>query len=590
MRLTVSLLAACLPPAPSAVANDNGIARMPTVAVMAGSLSNTRPQTPREAAAHVATPSSPIATPVDARALDTSSITAVVQNAAGVVNADAPIITLSAVRLPVVTGAAARLGVTIDRRGVTGPVTISLDGLPTGAKASSVVIPSAANTADVTVTATRGAPHSRPTTATLHARFEHGSVSRAVVVTVRGAAGSLDTTFGTAGVAVTKASLGESQANAMAVLPDGKIVVVGEAFGQLGDFMILRYDRDGILDSSFGTNGKVVVDFEGGRDVAEAVVVQPDGKVIVGGSASSSAASGRRESFAAVRLTSTGKLDASFGTNGKVTIAFPDSSVGKTHAVALQPDGKIVLGGEATFVASGVDFALARLTPTGTLDASFGTNGRVTTPVLTLSETDRIFALALQGDKIVAAGGGKFQVVRYTSNGALDSTFGSDGKVADVFGSSSSATSALVDRDGRVLLAGERDMNTVVVRLNTGGVLDTTFGSRGVVEVPLSSTNWDKAAALVSQTDGKIVVGGWVNEGQTSSGNFAVTRLTAGGALDATFGRGGTTITPVALDAKADFANAAALQSDDRIPAVRIVLAGARSADGLAVALTRYWP
>ncbi len=136
-------------------------------------------------------------------------------------------------------------------------------------------------------------------------------------------------------------------------------------------------------------------------------------------------------------------------------------------------------------------------------------------------------------------------------------------------------------------------MNTVALRLTPDGQLDPGFGTGGRTELPLSANNWDSATALVQQPDGKLVLGGWVNEGQTTAGNFAVTRLDAGGRPDLTFGTGGTVITPVAPGARADFATAAALQPDERVPVVRLLLAGSRvngTRGDQDVALTRYWP
>jgi uncharacterized delta-60 repeat protein len=133
-------------------------------------------------------------------------------------------------------------------------------------------------------------------------------------------------------------------------------------------------------------------------------------------------------------------------------------------------------------------------------------------------------------------------------------------------------------------------MNTAVARLTPDGALDSGFGTGGKTELPLSANNWDSATALALQPDGKLVVGGWVNEGQTSAGDFAVTRLTAGGTPDMAFGTGGTVVTPVAPASKSDFARAAALQPDERIAATRILLVGSRNDSNQDVALTRLWP
>src|SRR5581483_5691264 len=189
----------------------------------------------------------------------------------------------------------------------------------------------------------------------------------------------------------------------------------------------------GALDASFGRGGRVVTNFGGTGDMARSVVVQPDGKLVAAGTTNVSGAT----DFALARYNSDGRLDHSFGTGGKVVTDFAGSydSVG---AVTLQADGKIVAGGWSV-VDSIANFALARYNSDGTLDAGFGTEGKVRTDFGGVSS--QVFSIALQPDgKIVVAGyanvdgGADFALARYNSDGTVDTTFGSEGKVTTAFG------------------------------------------------------------------------------------------------------------------------------------------------------------
>ncbi|PNY79597.1 hypothetical protein [Deinococcus koreensis] len=501
-------------------------------------------------------------------------------------------LSVSGDRLPVVTGTSASLTVTVTRKnGFAGAVTLSLAGLPTGASSAAVTIPEGQTAATVTVSAGASAPHSFPTAVTLTGKATGVSdVTKTITVTVRGPAGSLDTTFGAGGVAVNAIGAGEDYGYAMAIQNDGKVLLAGTAFGTSEDFAVARYTRDGGLDTSFGSGGKVMIDFAGKADIARSVAVQSDGKIVVAGGATNSA---NEERFGVARLNANGALDTGFGTGGKVTTSISGSSSDRAQALMIQPDGKIVAGGYASYgsSATGQDFALARYGSNGAPDAGFGSAGVVTTALGSSGAKDTVRALAAQGDKIVAVGGdGDFKAARYTAAGALDSTFGSGGKVSAVFsGSIGVANAVAVDAQGRLMLAGTSENDTAVVRLTANGALDTTFGAGGKQIVKLSD-NWDSATGLAVQTDGKLVLGGWVYEGNSSAGNFAVTRLEGNGARDAGFGQNGTTLTPVAPGTKADEAQAVLLQPDDRIPATRVVLGGSRNDSNNDFALSRYWP
>src|SRR6185312_12779398 len=176
------------------------------------------------------------------------------------------------------------------------------------------------------------------------------------------AAGDLDGAFGTGGTVTTDFAGNGDEARAVAVQPDGKIVAAGGALGATVDFALVRYRPDGTLDATFGTGGKVTTDF-GSAEQAFAVAVQPDGKIVVAG--------GGATGFELARYNADGSLDGTFGAGGKVTTRFGlGLPFTRAHAIVLQPDGKIVVAGTATS-ATAPDFGLARYNPNGSLDASF---------------------------------------------------------------------------------------------------------------------------------------------------------------------------------------------------------------------------
>ena len=142
------------------------------------------------------------------------------------------------------------------------------------------------------------------------------------------------------------------RAFAMALQPDGKLVVAGDSDA---NFALARYNSDGSLDAGFGTGGKVITSF-GGTDQASAVILQPDGKIVVAGQTDT----GVSIDFALARYMPDGSLDGAFGSGGRVTTNFIGNSDDLGSAVALQSDGKIVVGGT-----SDDNFALARYTPEG---------------------------------------------------------------------------------------------------------------------------------------------------------------------------------------------------------------------------------
>jgi uncharacterized delta-60 repeat protein len=504
--------------------------------------------------------------------------------------------TLSTDRQPVEQGHTEHVTVSIIRdASFTGSVEIAISGLPGGASGASFVIPATSTSADLVLQADPAAAHSLPTLTTVTGTGGGSSAQKPLTVTVRGHAGAVDTSFA-GGINVTPIGTSEDFAHAVAVQTDGAVLVAGSsAFVTGTDFSVVRYGRDGGLDATFGNGGKVTTEVASGNgsDEAYAVAVQPNGKILVAGGANmGSNASGI--DFALVRYNADGTLDTTFGNGGKVTTAI-GTGTDRAYAILLQPDGRIVLGGDSEQATSGIDFALVRYDTNGSLDTSFGNGGIVTTSIANSGGRDSIYALSSQTvageSRIVAVGGeGDFAVARYTMTGALDAGFGNGGKVRGLFGSIIGAARGVVaTADGKLVVAGQSGHDHALVRLLPDGVLDVSFGTAGRSVVAVSASNWDEVTALVQQADGKLVTAGWTYTGNSSSGDYVVTRFTVEGALDAGFGNGGIVITPTAPGTKSDAAQAVALQADDRVPTVRSIVAGSRNDSNNDFSVVRYW-
>ena len=338
--------------------------------------------------------------------------------------------------------------------------------------------------------------------------------------------GSLDTSFGAAGLVTSDVGSGSAdEARGVAMQSDGKIVVVGNAVvGRTAnnqtnfDFALARYNADGSLDTSFGSGGKVTTDFNGQVDRALAVAIQSDGKIVVAGSAG--IASGIGVDFGIARYHSDGTLDASFGSGGKVTTDIA-SGTDIAQNVVLQANGAILVSGVLT-IGNSSDLAntgLARYNPNGSLDTTFATAGKLTLPNLRLDE-----AMTLQGDgKIVIAGSvvvaasRQFGVMRLDSNGSPDSGFGAGGLATTAFSTQDDFGRAVaVQADGRIVVAGQSSNRSnpdfAVARFAANGTLDPSFGTAGKLTIDFFGS-FDGAENVVMQPDGRIVIGGFARNG-----------------------------------------------------------------------------
>ncbi len=408
--------------------------------------------------------------------------------------------------------------------------------------------------------------------------------------------GLVDKTFGINGKAAINHIEVNDGAYACMLQPDGKIITAGYSDS---DFAVVRYNTNGSVDSSFGPdrNGIVTTNL-GGTDIARACVLQPDGKIIAAGyTITNDFYDNDFYDFALVRYNTDGSLDSSFGVNGNgIIITDLGGNEDGAYACVLQPDGKIIAAGYTSIdvLGSVYNFALVRYNSDRTLDATFGTdgNGIVKTDI---EGDDRAQACVLQPDgKIIAAGytglnkEGVFYniaLIRYNTNGSIDTTFGTNGIVTTKLGDVARAFACALQPDGKIIAAGTSKKDALydyfaLVRYNTDGTLDTTFGTNGIVTTDLGRI--DGVQACMLQLDGKIVVAGYTNKNNDDTYDWALVRYNTDGTLDTSFGINGMVITDV--KAKYDFAQACVLQLDGKI-----VIAGYCD-DGISTdsALVRY--
>ncbi len=395
--------------------------------------------------------------------------------------------------------------------------------------------------------------------------------------------GSLDESFGTGGSAITAVG-DDSHGRAVAVQSNGKLIVAGSSStGDNEDFALARFNVDGSLDTSFDGDGIIEIDLDSGFDIGFAVAVQADDKILLAGQTWN----GSNFDLALLRLQPNGGFDTGFGNGGKVMLPV-GSGDDYGHAVIVQPNGAILVAAQ-TWNGNNFDLAVLRFNQNGTLDNTFGSSGIATAAFGNTNEFGNSIGLQADG-KIVQTGfcaaGADLNVVlvRYNANGSVDTSFGTNGIVeTSLVGQYDWAQAVAVQPDGKTVIVSQSwngtDFDFVTARYDETGNLDTDFGNNGRIITAIGNGD-DVATAVLVQDDDSIVVTGYT-ETDNEDFDFAAVRYMVDGTLDDSFGDAGILL--VDMGTVNDRAQAAVKQVDDRI-----VLAGyAGDESGHAFALAR---
>jgi uncharacterized delta-60 repeat protein len=349
---------------------------------------------------------------------------------------------------------------------------------------------------------------------------------------------ALDPTFGNGGKVTTDVAFDYTRD--VAIQSDGKIVVAGHIHrldpsgANSSNVGLVRYTSTGQLDPTFGVGGVVETDFGSINEQGVALAMQPDGKILVAGQIDTSWTTGTGYDFLLARYTGSGSLDPTFGSGGWLLTNFDGTNSDYAADVLVQPDGKIVAVGwfwDTTSATSSV--ALARFTQAGALDPGFGIDGKVVRDVWP-GRDDAVTRAVLVNGKIVIVGSScdsaacRFGLARFTSSGALDATFGTGG-AATAFDTNPlcGARDVTVQPDGKIVVVGScGDANDAfdfaLARFTSTGALDAAFGRDGqVLTSPTGATGYadEEALGVAIQPDGKIAVTGFID---TNEGDFAL--------------------------------------------------------------------
>src|SRR5271166_4251465 len=385
-------------------------------------------------------------------------------------------------------------------------------------------------------------------------------------------AGDLDSSFANKGIFAATSLL---DANAVAIQSDGKIVVAGT--GSSNNDTLIRLNSNGTLDSSFGSGGVATFSPQTISFGFFALAIQSDGKIVA---AADGALNGRQPVMQVARVNGDGSLDTSFGSGGFTgAIVFPLEA----GNLALQPDGKILVA-SGVDDPNGVPCEMARFTASGQSDNSFGGGAGVINLAypgptqIAVQTSGKILVAAGEAARLIFRAQPQPQpgsITRYNSNGTVDKTFGSSGTVASV----ASASALLLQSDGKIVIAGSltsklnapgsrTDVGVGIARYSSDGAIDKTFGNGGLAIVDFgANAPVSGAFALAIQSNGDLVAAG--SAGGTLFQNkivsaFGLTRFTSAGHLDTTFGKKGIVMTTVATGQYA-WVDSLAIQSDGKI-------------------------
>jgi uncharacterized delta-60 repeat protein len=339
--------------------------------------------------------------------------------------------------------------------------------------------------------------------------------------------GSLDESFGSMGVTLVGGETGSSFAYDLEILPDGKTLVCGAVSLTAANtaLAVWRLLPDGSLDASFADNGQLVVDADEGEDYARQILVGDAGQITVVGASQQPGMTFYR--VAMIRFDDSGTLDSGFA-NGGLQV-YPESTTTNydMRAATLAPDGTMYLAGYTT-VSSATEAVVARFDSDGNADMAFGVGG-----FFSSGEEGRYFDVAYQNGRVLAVGdanNGYDGVVRaHSATGELDVTFGNEGEVLVNPGGANVLLAIEVQADGKLLLGGSASTgflmrDFLMARLNVDGTFDTDWGTDGIT-VTVVGPGFEDVNDIVIQPDGKVVAAGFA---QFTNNEFVFARYAAG--------------------------------------------------------------
>lgn len=342
--------------------------------------------------------------------------------------------------------------------------------------------------------------------------------------------GTLDTTFNTTGY-VTDPLGTVSEATSVTIQPvDNNIVITGYSDTML---LVQRYTPSGTLDTTFSSDG-IITEPINIQTIGHSIRMQST-NILIGGETTNNTTE-----FLLTRYDSSGTLDTTFGTSGITTTAIGDGAT--VNGLGFQSDGKIIAAGSAILNGTPA-FALARYSANGILDATFGTAG-ITTTILSGTVSSEISNVVIDAsDRIIVAGKAVmngipwFTIARYTPSGTLDATFGTSSGYT-VIATNGQATNVALQSDGKIIATGFSESEIIIARFDVNGIPDATFGSGGT-RVTQAGTDMSGAYGLALQINDQAVIAGFADDLNM------VARYTTGGVLDETFGSAGITSEPL---------------------------------------------
>ncbi len=408
----------------------------------------------------------------------------------------------------------------------------------------------------------------------------------------------LDNSFNGNGIVIDSVKNHSLSTNSMNLQSNGDLILAG-ANGSLitgiTNFGITRLNSFGLIDTTFGTSGRVSISMGTGTSLAYTSELQTDGKIVVAGTSYN----GNDFDYALVRLNIDGSIDTLFDFDGKVITSLSVNDDLPT-CIAIQPDGKIIVAGYTTD-GSHTGTSMARYLTDGSLDTTFNGTGIVLSNYLSLYEKPASIALNQFGQIILAGGKttvgsiGEIQLLRYNSNGSIDLSFGILGEVNTDIGTEDDAASAIVIQpDNKIVIAGSGDnfspitnitaYDFIFARYLPNGDLDTTFGVGGKQAIAIGNYN-DIATSIALDSNLNIVSAGYSNNSSNFQDyDFALVRLTADGNLDSSFAYNGKLTTPIL--AADDLSYCSLIQPDGKI----ISAGSTQNVGRYDLAVVRYLP